>query len=162
MDVYQQDFGRNPKLSFHNVLDGKGQFGLPGPMKLNEAVDAPVEKAGYFVMGFALRRKKHEELAAWRRGTTAPGETSQVRAQRTRIKNEQPGEIALADRLSFGQSRREDVSRKIPHPRKCLLDSAHKKGMRTHDLNGDSHSRHAPLRVYATCSSQAGQSLWKS
>jgi hypothetical protein len=33
--------------------------------------------------------------------------------------------------------------------------------MRTHDLNSDSHSRHAPPRVYATCSSQAGQSLWK-
>lgn len=35
------------------------------------------------------------------------------------------------------------MSRKIPHPRKCLLDCAHKKGMRTYDLNSDSHSRHA-------------------
>ena len=130
-------------------------------MKFDEAVYTPIEKPGYFVKGFGPRGKKYEELAAWRRGTTAPGETSQVRAQRTRIKNEQPGEIALADRLSFGQSRREGVNRKILHPRKCLLDCAHKKGMRTHDLNGDSHSRHAPLRVYATCSSQAGRSLWK-
>jgi hypothetical protein len=129
VDVYEQDFGRNPKLSFHNVLDGKGQFGLPGPMKLNEAVDAPVEKAGYFVMAFAFRRKKHEELAAWRRGATAPGKPPHVPAERAGIQNEKARRIALADGLGFGQSRREQVNTKVLRARKDLLDSAGKKGM---------------------------------
>lgn len=160
VNVYQQDLGRHPKLPLQNVMDCQGQFGLPCSMKFDEAVDSPIEEPSYFVMRFGIRGKKNKELAAWRRSTTAPCKAPQVRAQRTRIKNKKPRAIALANGLCFGQSRRKSANRKILHARKCLLDGARKKRMRTHDLNSDSHSRHAPLREYATCSSQAGRSLW--
>jgi hypothetical protein len=73
VDVNQQNLGGYPELSFKNILDCQGQFGLPSPMKFDEAIYTPIEKPCYFVKGFGPRGKKYEELAAWRRGATAPG-----------------------------------------------------------------------------------------
>src|ERR1700730_314110 len=88
LDKRQQYHRWNPHFSSKNALDRLGQFRLPGSMKLDEAIYAPIEQP-QFLGVTGVTREKNQKLAARRMRAASRRKRSQVGMQRTRVQKEQ-------------------------------------------------------------------------
>src|SRR5580700_120808 len=141
LDEGQQDFGRDPQLAFEDAANRLGHFFLPALVQFHETVDAPAKETYFFGVMVVARRKKRQELAAGRRGAAAPRKRPQIGVQGTRVQNEKPGSITLADGFRFTKCGREDTNSKIFCVRHNSTNCPNKQWMRTHNLHCDSHAR---------------------